>query len=111
MAGWAAGNIAHAVLPLHLPTVCNLHFQPCTQEHNHMQKYVKHAKNPEKQRLKTMLIIAETNLTLNSHHIQLMTSLRTGPNWSCRLTSDLLGELDTLRICKGLGLLINVLDV
>lgn len=30
MAGRSAGDITHTVLPLHLPTVCDLHFQPCS---------------------------------------------------------------------------------
>ncbi len=30
MAGWAARDIAHTVLPLHLAAVCDLHFQSYT---------------------------------------------------------------------------------
>lgn len=38
MAGRSAGYITHTVLPLHLPTVCDLHFQPCSRNVIHVSR-------------------------------------------------------------------------
>lgn len=53
MAGRPAGYITHTVLPLHLPTVCDLHFQPCSRNVVHASGfcYIQHQLSLFSQRL------------------------------------------------------------
>ena len=103
MAGRAAGNITHAVFPLHLSTVGHFHLQ-AWDIHTACQSWKRLLMCPG---LASRLNISQGDFLLELKRKE--SWFPSPPGWV--LTLDLLGEAHTLRVREGFGLLVYVPDV